>query len=157
MAARLGVSQPTVAKMLKRLATMGLIEMIRRGVFLTAEGEKLAQESRERHQIVENFLLVLGVSPKSPVATRKAWSTMLVKRRSTLFVCLPRNTVPNEPAFLRTLQGDRFSVINSCWYRIKLFRALCTEITACCYRLAHHHHLKRPDAADQRCGVKRLF
>lgn len=108
MAARLGVSQPTVAKMLKRLATMGLIEMIRRGVFLTAEGEKLAQESRERHQIVENFLLVLGVSPKSPVATRKAWSTMLVKRRSTLFVCLPRNTVPNEPAFLRTLQGDRF-------------------------------------------------
>ncbi len=34
MAARLGVSQPTVAKMLKRLATMGLIEMIPwRGVF----------------------------------------------------------------------------------------------------------------------------
>lgn len=100
MAARLGVSQPTVAKMLKRLATMGLIEMIPwRGVFLTAEGEKLAQESRERHQIVENFLLVLGVSPKSPVATRKAWSTMLVKRRWMPFVCLPRNTVPNEPAF----------------------------------------------------------
>lgn len=70
MAARLGVSQPTVAKMLKRLATMGLIEMIRRGVFLTAEGEKLAQESRERHQIVENFLLVLGVSPE--IARRDA-------------------------------------------------------------------------------------
>ncbi|MNY12507.1 Transcriptional regulator MntR [compost metagenome] len=63
MAARLGVSQPTVAKMLKRLASVGLIEMIPwRGVFLTPEGEKLAQESRERHQIVENFLLVLGVS-----------------------------------------------------------------------------------------------
>jgi DtxR family manganese transport transcriptional regulator len=28
MAARLGVSQPTVAKMLKRLASVGLIEMI---------------------------------------------------------------------------------------------------------------------------------
>lgn len=64
MAARLGVSQPTVAKMLKRLATVGLIEMIPwRGVFLTPEGEKLAQASRERHQIVVNFLLVLGVSP----------------------------------------------------------------------------------------------
>ncbi|VEC33805.1 transcriptional regulator (manganese transport regulator) [Escherichia coli] len=61
MAARLGVSQPTVAKMLKRLATMGLIEMIPwRGVFLTAEGEKLAQESRERHQIVEKFLVGVG-------------------------------------------------------------------------------------------------
>ena len=65
MAARLGVSQPTVAKMLKRLASVGLIEMIPwRGVFLTPEGEKLAQESRERHQLVENFLLVLGVSPE---------------------------------------------------------------------------------------------
>jgi DtxR family manganese transport transcriptional regulator len=64
MAARLGVSQPTVAKMLKRLATVGLIEQIPwRGVFLTPEGEKLAQASRERHQIVESFLLVLGVSP----------------------------------------------------------------------------------------------
>ena len=36
MAARLGVSQPTVAKMLKRLAGVGLIEQIPwRGVFLT--------------------------------------------------------------------------------------------------------------------------
>jgi len=71
MAARLGVSQPTVAKMLKRLASVGLIEQIPwRGVFLTAEGEKLAQESRERHQIVESFLLVLGVSPE--IARRDA-------------------------------------------------------------------------------------
>ena len=71
MAARLGVSQPTLAKLHTRSATMGRIEMIPgRGVFLTAEGEKLAQESRERHQIVENFLLVLGVSPE--IARRDA-------------------------------------------------------------------------------------
>ncbi|UMX50338.1 manganese-binding transcriptional regulator MntR [Klebsiella pneumoniae] len=71
MAARLGVSQPTVAKMLKRLASVGLIEQIlRRGIFLTPEGEKLAQESRERHQIVENFLLAIGVSPE--IARRDA-------------------------------------------------------------------------------------
>ncbi|EAQ3809828.1 manganese-binding transcriptional regulator MntR [Salmonella enterica] len=71
MAARLGVSQPTVAKMLKRLASLEFIQMIPwRGVFLTPEGEKLAQESRERHQIVENFLLVLGVSPE--IARRDA-------------------------------------------------------------------------------------
>jgi len=64
MAARLGVSQPTVAKMLKRLATGGLVEQVPyRGVFLTAEGEKLAEESRERHHIVETFLLALGISP----------------------------------------------------------------------------------------------
>ena len=71
MAARLGVSQPTVAKMLKRLASVGLIEQIPwRGIFLTPEGEKLAHESRERHQIVENFLLVIGVSPE--IARRDA-------------------------------------------------------------------------------------
>ncbi len=71
MAARLGVSQPTVAKMLKRLASVGLIEQIPwRGIFLTPEGEKLAQESRERHQIVENFLLSIGVSAE--IARRDA-------------------------------------------------------------------------------------
>ncbi|VGJ67498.1 manganese-binding transcriptional regulator MntR [Klebsiella pneumoniae] len=71
MAARLGVSQPTVAKMLKRLASVGLIEQIPwLGIFLTPEGEKLAQESRERHQIVENFLLAIGVSPE--IARRDA-------------------------------------------------------------------------------------
>lgn len=71
MAARLGVSQPTVAKMLKRLASVGLIEQIPWcGIFLTPEGEKLAQESRERHQIVENFLLAIGVSAE--IARRDA-------------------------------------------------------------------------------------
>lgn len=66
MAARLGVSQPTVAKMLKRLAAAGLIEQIPwRGVFLTAEGEELARQSRERHQIVENFFIALGISPET--------------------------------------------------------------------------------------------
>lgn len=61
----------TVAKMLKRLASVGLIEQIPwRGIFLTPEGEKLAQESRERHQIVENFLLAIGVSPE--IARRDA-------------------------------------------------------------------------------------
>ncbi len=55
MAARLGVSQPTVAKMLKRPASLGFIQMILARRFSDAGREKLAQESRERHQIVENF------------------------------------------------------------------------------------------------------
>lgn len=66
LAARLGVSQPTVAKMLKRLVAAGLVEQQPyRGIFLTAEGEALAHESRMRHQIVESFLLALGVSPET--------------------------------------------------------------------------------------------
>jgi DtxR family manganese transport transcriptional regulator len=66
IAQRLGVAQPTVAKMLKRLAAEGLIQQRPyRGVFLTEEGVSLAGKSRERHQIVENFLCALGISPET--------------------------------------------------------------------------------------------
>ncbi|CAJ0992894.1 manganese-binding transcriptional regulator MntR [Pantoea sp. Nvir] len=65
MAARLGVSQPTVAKMLKKLISAGLVDQVPyRGIFLTGAGEKLASESRVRHHIVETFLLALGISPE---------------------------------------------------------------------------------------------
>ena len=80
MAARLGVSQPTVAKMLKRLATVGLIEMIPwRGVFLTAEGEKLAQASVIRSW--KTFYWCWASARILPAGTRKAWSTTSAKRR----------------------------------------------------------------------------
>ena len=66
IAQRLGVAQPTVAKMLKRLSADGLIRQRRyRGVFLTAEGMDLAAQSRRRHQIVETFLRALGISPET--------------------------------------------------------------------------------------------
>ncbi|HVI58851.1 MAG TPA: manganese-binding transcriptional regulator MntR [Luteimonas sp.] len=64
IAARLGVAQPTVAKMLKRLAKAGyVVQKPYRGTFLTDEGEALAQASRERHRTVEAFLLALGIDP----------------------------------------------------------------------------------------------
>ena len=64
IAARLGVAQPTVAKMLKRLAEDGFVaQRPYRGVFLTAAGQALALRSRERHRLVERFLLTLGVAP----------------------------------------------------------------------------------------------
>ena len=63
LASRLGVKQPTVAKMLKRLADEGLVtQRPYRGVFLTDEGRALAEKSRHRHQIVEAFLCAVGVS-----------------------------------------------------------------------------------------------
>ncbi|WP_213990628.1 manganese-binding transcriptional regulator MntR [Sodalis sp. dw_96] len=66
LAARLGVAQPTVAKMLKKLSAAGLIRQLPyRGVFLTAEGEVMAAKSRKRHQIVESFLLALGISAET--------------------------------------------------------------------------------------------
>lgn len=64
IAQRLGVAQPTVAKMLKRLALEGFISKRRyRGVFLTEEGRRVAEASRERHRVVEVFLRDIGISP----------------------------------------------------------------------------------------------
>ncbi|MDE1995376.1 MAG: manganese-binding transcriptional regulator MntR [Rhizobiaceae bacterium] len=66
IAARLGVSQPTVAKMLARLCEDGLVSRRPyRGVFLTDAGNGMAQEIRARHQAVEAFLRWLGVSPET--------------------------------------------------------------------------------------------
>ncbi len=62
----LGVTQPTVAKMLKRLAQEGLVvQRPYRGVFLTEAGRWMAAESQRKHDIVEAFLLALGVSPET--------------------------------------------------------------------------------------------
>ena len=66
IAARLGVAQPTVAKMLKRLIADGLIsQRPYRGVFLTQAGKGLAEKSRARHQIVESFLCALGINAET--------------------------------------------------------------------------------------------
>jgi DtxR family transcriptional regulator, manganese transport regulator len=66
IAVRLGVAQPTVAKMLKRLTEDGLVlQQPYRGVFLTPKGQSLAAEARERHRAVQEFLLALGVSPET--------------------------------------------------------------------------------------------
>lgn len=58
----LGVSQPTVARMLKRLDREGyLVLRPYQGAQLTARGQELADASRQRHQLVEAFLLAIGV------------------------------------------------------------------------------------------------
>lgn len=63
IARRLGVAQPTVARMLRRLAEDGYVQQKPyRGVFLTSAGEELAAECHRRHEIVEGFLRALGVS-----------------------------------------------------------------------------------------------
>ena len=65
IAARLGVAQPTVARMLKRLGEDGLVaRKAYRGVFLTEAGRSIAAAARARHAIVEDFLVALGIDPE---------------------------------------------------------------------------------------------
>lgn len=66
IAARLGVSQPTVAKMLTRLTAEGYVHRRPyRGVFLTQKGQDVASEARKRHRVVESFLRALGISEEA--------------------------------------------------------------------------------------------
>src|SRR6056297_1591209 len=62
VAARMGVSQATVARMVKRLNDLGYVSNEPyRSLFLTDEGRKMAHWSRQRHAIVLQFLRALGV------------------------------------------------------------------------------------------------
>lgn len=57
-----GVSHTTVNKIILRLNKEGYVtNRPYRSLFLTAEGEKLAKLSKERHDIVYRFLRALGV------------------------------------------------------------------------------------------------
>ncbi len=62
LAMRLGVANATVVKTLKRLTDQGLVtQEPYRAIFLTGDGWKMAEDGKRKHQIVENFLLALGV------------------------------------------------------------------------------------------------
>ncbi|PRY65746.1 DtxR family iron (metal) dependent repressor [Vreelandella songnenensis] len=63
IATRMGVSQATVSKMIRRLNELGLVtSKPYRSLFLTEEGQKMAETSRARHDIVLHFLRALGVN-----------------------------------------------------------------------------------------------
>jgi len=62
LAARLGVTAATVNSTLQRLVREGLVRKQRyRSIFLTEAGRALAEQARERHRVVRDFLLVLGI------------------------------------------------------------------------------------------------
>ena len=62
LAARFGVTSPTVNAIVRRLQREYLVETRPyRSIFLTEAGKALAQSSRARHQIVRDFLVTIGV------------------------------------------------------------------------------------------------
>lgn len=62
---RFGVSHATVNKTIARLKKEGLVSsQPYRSLFLTDAGKALAQNCKERHDIVVRFLLALGISEK---------------------------------------------------------------------------------------------
>ena len=63
LAARFGVTSPTVNATIRRLQREGLVESKPyRSIFLTHAGTQLAKSSRDKHQVVRDFLIAIGVS-----------------------------------------------------------------------------------------------
>lgn len=60
---RMGVTQATVGKMIRRLDERGLVTSEPyRSIFLTDAGRRMAEDSRSRHITVLRFLRAIGVS-----------------------------------------------------------------------------------------------
>ena len=64
LAERLGVTKATVNNTIQRLQRDGFVNSEPyRSIFLTEKGRDLAVTSRERHLVVRDFLVALGVDP----------------------------------------------------------------------------------------------
>ncbi len=89
---RLGVTKATVSNTVQRLQRDGFVtSQPYRAIFLTKKGRTLAQRSHERHHVVRDLLIALGVDAETADAdaegiehhvshaTLKAFRTHLVK------------------------------------------------------------------------------
>lgn len=66
LAGRLGVTKPTVNSAIQRLQRDGFVSSEPyRSIFLTEKGLRLAASSRERHRVVREFLVALGVDAET--------------------------------------------------------------------------------------------
>tara|TARA_Y100000590_G_scaffold419573_1_gene521419 strand:- start:2128 stop:2538 length:411 start_codon:yes stop_codon:yes gene_type:complete len=65
---KLGIAQSTANKTIKRLKNRGYLYKEPYGsVFLTIQGQKLARNSKKRHNTVYEFLRKIGVSKKTSI------------------------------------------------------------------------------------------
>ena len=66
LAARFGVTAPTVNATIQRLQKDGLVTARPyRSIFLTEAGQQLAYDCKARHEIVRNFLIAIGVDEET--------------------------------------------------------------------------------------------
>ena len=87
----LGVAPATAAKALQRLQRDGLVETKPyRSIALTPAGETMAAASRERHRIVHEFLIALGVTGETAEADAEGIEHHVSPETLTLFESLTK-------------------------------------------------------------------
>ena len=91
VAQHLGFSKPSVSRAVSILKASGYLTMEKDGrLELTPEGEKNAQRVYERHQLLTDWLIRLGVSPE--VAAADA-CRMEHDMSAETFACLKRHAI----------------------------------------------------------------
>jgi len=69
IAKKLGIAQATANKTIKRLQSQGYVNKEPyRSLFLTLKGQKIASNSKQRHKIVYEFLINLGLDASTAEA-----------------------------------------------------------------------------------------
>lgn len=68
IATELNYSKPSISNAMKQLSSNGYIKMDQnRMIILTDEGKNIAEKIYERHQLISEFLVMLGVEQKTAV------------------------------------------------------------------------------------------
>lgn len=68
IATELNFSKPSISNAMKQLSSNGYIKMDEnRMIILTDEGKNIAEKIYERHQLISEFLVMLGVEQKTAV------------------------------------------------------------------------------------------
>lgn len=66
IATELGYSKPSVSVAMKNLRNKGFVTVSQEGyITFTEQGEALASETFERHTVISNWLISLGVNPET--------------------------------------------------------------------------------------------
>jgi len=86
LAEHLGVSHATAAKVVARLRREGLVDSRPyRSIFLTDAGRAMAAASRERHRIVHDFLIALGLDELTAEADAEGMEHHVSERTLEIF------------------------------------------------------------------------
>ena len=65
---RMGYSKPSISRAMTLLRQGGYVEMDKQGFLtLTTKGQEVAQRMAERHALISDFLISLGVSEESAI------------------------------------------------------------------------------------------
>lgn len=106
IAKKLQISQASVTNMVQKLDAEGLLKYEKyRGLVLTTAGEELAKNITHRHQVLSDFLHLLGLDPQTIYHDVEGMehhvSPATVHAIERLAIHLKR-----RPALLRNVQGD---------------------------------------------------